>query len=131
MEPATPVSALWWDFALLGAGIGLAGTPGTSIAVSTVAAARAGMASAVNNASRQIGQVFGVAVLGALVYAGLPGSAGTGGHLGPAGQAAFTAGLHHAVWVSGLALLAAAGLAALLFTRRATEVHGLDGPGKP
>jgi DHA2 family methylenomycin A resistance protein-like MFS transporter len=124
---ATPVSAIWWDFALLGAGIGMSGTPGSSIAMSAVAAARAGMASAVNNASRQIGQVFGVAVLGALVYAGVPRGTRIGGRFGQAAQAAFVTRMHHAVWVSGLALLAAAGLAGLLFTRRATEPGATSG----
>jgi DHA2 family methylenomycin A resistance protein-like MFS transporter len=119
LRAATPLGAIWWDFALLGAGAGLSGTPISSIAMSAVDSARAGMASAISNASRQIGQVFGVAVLGALVYAGLPGGTGTGGRLGPARQAVFVTGLHHALWVSGLALLAAAALAGLLFTRPA------------
>jgi DHA2 family methylenomycin A resistance protein-like MFS transporter len=119
LTAATPASAIWWNFALLGAGIGLSGTPGSAIAMSAVPAERAGMASALNNASRQIGQVFGVAVLGALVYAGVPHGAGVGGRFGTADGAAFVTGLHHAVWVSGLALLTAAGLAGLLFTRRA------------
>ena len=119
LQAATPLSAIWWNFALLGAGVGVCGTPSSSIAMSAVTAARAGMASAVNNASRQIGQVFGVAVLGALVYARLPGGSGTGGRLDPGRQAAFVTGLHHALWVSGLALLAAAALTGLLFTQRA------------
>ena len=140
LTAATPASAIWWDFALLGAGIGMSGTPGSSIAMSAVSAARAGMASAVNNASRQIGQVFGVAVLGALVYARVPHGTGAGGRFGQAGRAAFVTGLHHAVWVSGLALLAAAGLAGLLFTRRASGLpvraarpeldQGQDGDGR-
>jgi hypothetical protein len=92
---------------------GLSGTPASSIAMSAVDAARAGTASAISNAARQVGQVFGVAVLGALVYAGLPGGSGTGGHPGPAAKAAFIAGLHHAV----LVLLGAGALAGLLFTR--------------
>ena len=119
LQAATPLSAIWWNFALLGAGVGICGTPSSSIAMSAVTAARAGMASAVNNASRQIGQVFGVAVLGALVYARLPGGSGTGGRLDAGRQAAFVTGLHHALWMSGLALLAAGALTGLLFTRRA------------
>jgi hypothetical protein len=60
--------------------------------------------------------VFGVAVLGLLVYAHLPaGSAGD--RLGPADGALFVRGLHSAMWVSGLALFAAAALVALLFSR--------------
>jgi MFS transporter, DHA2 family, methylenomycin A resistance protein len=85
-------------FAALGAGIGLSGTPISTIAMSAVDASRAGQASAVVNAARQIGQVFGVAVLGALVYAQLPGGSGTGQQLTPAQEAAFLTGLHHALW---------------------------------
>jgi MFS transporter, DHA2 family, methylenomycin A resistance protein len=65
--------------------------------VSAVPAPRAGMASSVHNALRQFGQVLGVAVLGAIVYA----------H-GPSG---FITGLHAAMWVSGTASLGAAVLA--------------------
>jgi hypothetical protein len=67
------------------------------------------MASAVLNASRQLGQVFGVAVLGALVYAARP--AGTAdGPLDAAQRLAFTAGLHHALLAAAAALLGTAAL---------------------
>jgi DHA2 family methylenomycin A resistance protein-like MFS transporter len=111
LTPGTPLSAIWWNFALLGGGIGLCGTPISAIAMSAVDVPRAGMASAVVNSLRQVGQVFGVAVLGALVYARLPGGAG-GARLGPAQALAFTAGLHVALWVCGLVLLGVAGLVA-------------------
>ena len=114
LAPDTGLGAIWWDFALLGAGIGLAGTPMSTIAMSSVEAARAGMASAVLNALRQIGQVFGVAVLGALVYARLP-SGATGAPLGATGQGLFVDGLHAGLLVAGLVLLATAGLSAVLF----------------
>jgi DHA2 family methylenomycin A resistance protein-like MFS transporter len=113
LEPGTPLSAIWWNLALLGGGIGLCGTPISAIAMSAVDVPRAGMASAVVNSLRQVGQVFGVAVLGALVYARLPGGAG-GATLGPAQALAFTAGLHVALWVCGLVLLAVAALVAAL-----------------
>jgi DHA2 family methylenomycin A resistance protein-like MFS transporter len=116
----TPISAIWWNFALLGAGIGMCLTPMTQTALSAVDASRAGMASAVHNALRQVGQVFGVAVLGLLVYAHLPaGSAGD--RLDPTDGALFVQGLHSALWVSGLALFAAAALVALLFSRQTSE----------
>ena len=95
LGPDTGIGAIWWDLALAGAGIGLCGTATTSIAMSAVAVARAGMASAVVNALRQVGQVFGVAVLGALVYA----------------SPRFVTGLHEALLLSGLVLLATAALA--------------------
>jgi DHA2 family methylenomycin A resistance protein-like MFS transporter len=116
LRPDTGIGAIWWNFALLGAGIGLCGTPMSTIAMSAVDAGRAGMASAVVNGLRQVGQVFGVAALGALVYAQLPGGSGTNGRLGPAQRALFVTGLHHALWVCGLALLGAAVPAVGLFS---------------
>ncbi len=57
----------WWVLAVAGTGIGLCGTPISTATMSTVDTSRAGMASAVVNATRQSGQVIGVAVLGWLV----------------------------------------------------------------
>ena len=116
LAPDTGIGAIWWNFAMLGAGIGLCGTPMSTLAMSAVDADRAGMASAVLNALRQVGQVFGVAVLGALVYAKLS-KGGGGQQLDAAHAARFITGLHHALWVSGLALLAAAGTCAALLIR--------------
>jgi len=108
----TGESAIWWDFAILGAGIGMSLTPMTAVAMSTVDASQAGMVSAVHNALRQVGQVFGVAVLGVLVYAKLPEGASVGAPL-PARQGQlFVEGLHTAIWFSGLALLLTAALGA-------------------
>jgi DHA2 family methylenomycin A resistance protein-like MFS transporter len=97
LDAATGFGSMWWDFALAGAGVGLCLTPMTQVAVSAVEPARAGMASAVHNALRQFGQVLGVAVLGAII-----------GARGP------VAGLDAAMWVSGIALLAAALLTGIL-----------------
>jgi len=63
LGPGTGLSAIWWIFALLGAGVGLCGTPMTTLALSAVDASRAGMDSAVLNSLRQIGQVSGVALI--------------------------------------------------------------------
>jgi DHA2 family methylenomycin A resistance protein-like MFS transporter len=92
-------------------------TPMTAVAVAAVAASRTGMVSAVHNTLRQLGQVFGVAVLGALVYARLPGIS-IGPRLDPAQGKLFIDGLHNALWVCGLALFASAALAAVLFSSR-------------
>jgi hypothetical protein len=62
---------------------------------------------------RQLGQVLGVAVLGTLVFAGVGSEAGAR-RLDPAHAQAFVNGIHDAMWVSGLALLAGAVLTALL-----------------
>jgi MFS transporter, DHA2 family, methylenomycin A resistance protein len=99
LERTTGASGEWWNFALIGAGIALALPSTTVTVVGAVRHERAGMASAIHNAMRQLGQVLGVAVLGSLVYA----------RPGPDG---FVSGLHNAIWVAGLVLLAAAVLAA-------------------
>jgi MFS transporter, DHA2 family, methylenomycin A resistance protein len=114
----TPIGAIWWNFVILGAGIGMSLTPMTAVAMSAVSAAQAGMVSALHNALRQVGQVFGVAVLGALVYAKLPPTASAGPSL-PRRQAdLFIDGLHDAIWLAGLALLATAVTGAAVLTRR-------------
>jgi DHA2 family methylenomycin A resistance protein-like MFS transporter len=118
LRPDSGIGAIWWDFALLGGGVGMCLTPTTTIAISAVDASRAGMASAVLNALRQVGQVFGVAALGALVYAQLP-AGDAGRRLDPPDGSLFVEGLHGALWVSGLALLGAAALAAVLFSSEA------------
>jgi DHA2 family methylenomycin A resistance protein-like MFS transporter len=129
LRPGTPMGSVWWNFALLGAGIGLCLTPMTSIAVSAVDAARAGMASAIHNALRQVGQVLGVAVLGAIVYANLPADGGPGRTLSRAQGVAFVAGLHNAVRVAGLAFLAAALLVASVFSKEiVTRIRGSARP---
>jgi MFS transporter, DHA2 family, methylenomycin A resistance protein len=112
---ATGITAIWWNFALLGGGIGLCLTPMTTVAMSAAGASKAGMVSAVHNAMRQVGQVFGVSVLGALVYSRLPASVGR--LVTRTQRELFVSGLHHALWLGGVALFCAALLAAVLFTR--------------
>jgi DHA2 family methylenomycin A resistance protein-like MFS transporter len=118
MGTDTGIGGLWWQFVLIGLGIGLCGTVTTTIAMSAVGAERAGMASAIVNSLRQVGQVFGVAVLGAVVYAALPGSSTTG-RLDPAHGTLFVDGLHIALWVSGIALLVVAAISMVLLPRPA------------
>lgn len=79
----------------------------TTLALSAVDASRAGMASAVVDSFRQIGQVFGVAVLGAVVYARLPGGSAAGLPTA-ADRLLFVAGLHDALLLSGVALIVTA-----------------------
>jgi DHA2 family methylenomycin A resistance protein-like MFS transporter len=111
----TPISAIWWNFALLGGGIGVSLTPMTSVAMSSVGASRAGMVSAIHNALRQVGQVFGVAVLGVVVYAGLSLRDRSAASFGSVEDTAFIHGLHNALVVSGIALIASALFAIVLF----------------
>ena len=110
----SPISAIWWDLGAVGLGGGLSLTPMTATAMAAVRSERAGMASAIHNSMRQVGQALGVAVLGSLVYAGVRGGAAGGGRLRGASATAFVDGLHRAVVVSGVCLLVAAALAVAL-----------------
>ncbi len=65
--PTTPYSALWWNLLMLGVGMGSVMAPMTAAVTSTVPRARAGMASGTTNATREVGGVFGIALLGAIV----------------------------------------------------------------
>ncbi len=114
LRPGSSIGAVWWDLAAVGLGGGLSLTPMTAVAMATVRAERAGMASAIHNSMRQVGQALGVAVLGSLVYAGVVGGQAGGGRLVGASAGAFVDGLHRAVLVSGGCLLLAAGLAVVL-----------------
>jgi DHA2 family methylenomycin A resistance protein-like MFS transporter len=114
LDARSSVGSVWWDLAAVGLGGGLSLTPMTATAMAAVRAERAGMASAIHNSMRQVGQALGVAVLGSLVYAGVSGGAAGGGRLHGASATAFVDGLHRAVAVSGASLLVAAALAMLL-----------------
>jgi Na+/melibiose symporter-like transporter len=128
---------------LLGTGMGLAMTPSTTAIVSALPAAKQGVASAVNDTSREVGGAVGIAVLGSLATAGyqnrieahlqgMPPVVRThardslafviqaAGRFGPAGQdlmhvarESFVAGMHTAMWV-GAALLAAGAIVTYL-----------------
>jgi EmrB/QacA subfamily drug resistance transporter len=65
--PTTPYSSFWWMLMLVGLGNGLVMSPITTSIMSTVPPARAGMASATSNTTRQVGGVFGIALLGAIL----------------------------------------------------------------
>ena len=61
----------WWVLPLIGAGMGLSFSPISITVMNRVPVQRAGMASATTNASREVGGVAGIAVLGALITARL------------------------------------------------------------
>jgi hypothetical protein len=65
---------------LLAVGIGLAMTPATNAIVSSLPAAKQGVASAVNDTARELGAAFGVAVLGSAFNTGY--RSAINGHLG-------------------------------------------------
>jgi EmrB/QacA subfamily drug resistance transporter len=67
VQADTPYPDFWWLLTIMGIGAGLVMSPMTTAVMSTVPSARAGMASATLNTTRQVGGVFGIAVLGAIM----------------------------------------------------------------
>ena len=67
IDAATSYSHIWPPLLLAGVGMSLVMTPMTAAVMGAVPRERAGMASATSNASREIGGVFGIALLGAIV----------------------------------------------------------------
>ena len=160
LEPNSGYASFWYWLLLMGVGSGLIMSPMTTAIMGTVPAPRAGMASATSNTMRQVGSVFGIAVLGNLVtrpitdhtlaalnplrlppalVGGIMAAVKEGrdlasGKLPPgvdgaalmhtvksASAAGFTSGMHAALWVSGIMLIAGAPIA--LLTIRGTAPH--------
>jgi EmrB/QacA subfamily drug resistance transporter len=98
--------ALVPGLAVAGVGMGLFFAPVANLVLSSVDRSQEGIASGVNNAIRELGGVFGVAVLASVF-------AHAGGYGSPS---SFTAGLVPAVWV-GASVVAVGALIALLARR--------------
>jgi MFS family permease len=71
LTATTSVSALTWPLAIAGLGFGIALVTMTQSVLSLVPPEQSGMAASTVNTSRELGGVFGVAVLGAVVNAQL------------------------------------------------------------
>jgi EmrB/QacA subfamily drug resistance transporter len=116
-SPTVPYGSLVPAFVVSGIGMALFFAPVANVVLSSVRREEEGKASGTNNAIRELGGVFGVAVL-ASVFSRY------GGYESPE---AYVDGLVPAVWVGGA--IVAAGAAAALFVprrRRATEVVSVD-----
>ena len=100
---------VWPAFVIIGVGYGMTSTPMAAAVLSAVPTGRTGMASATNNTARQVGGVFGIAILGSL----LPAATGSG----PYGQH-FIAGLHVGLIAIATCALLGAALAATQIPRR-------------
>jgi len=74
LNPNVGIGALAWPLAVIGFGFGLAFTAMTSAVLSAVPPERSGMAASTVNTSRELGGVFGAAVLGAILNAQITGS---------------------------------------------------------
>jgi hypothetical protein len=143
---------------LVGVGLGLGMTPATNAIVESLPLAKQGLASAVNDTSRELGAAFGIAILGSAFTAGyrshlgrlvgVPAQAAVAakqapasalqaaGQLGPNGQAlahsarsAFMSGQRNALLIGAFAL--AVGVAFLLLSGGPAPEDVLDevGPG--
>jgi EmrB/QacA subfamily drug resistance transporter len=102
-SPTVPYLDLVPAFVVSGVGMSLFFAPVANVVLSSVRRSEEGIASGANNAIRELGGVFGIAVLGAVFSA-------RGGY---ASGASFVAGLTPAVW-AGAAGVAVAAVAAIL-----------------
>ena len=107
-SPTSPYSAIVIPFILSGAGMALFFAPVANVVLSAVRPEEEGQASGANNAIRELGGVFGVAVLASVFshYGGYQSGA------------SFVHGMTPAVYV-GAVIVALGGLAALAIKRRA------------
>ena len=102
-----PYSHMIVPFVMAGAGMALVFAPSANAVLASVRTEQAGQASGANNAIREVGGVFGVAVLASVFT-------GAGGYTSPQ---AFVNGLIPALWV-GVAVLAAGALTVLVLPFR-------------
>jgi MFS family permease len=121
-SPTVPYGDLVPAFVISGIGMALFFAPVANVVLSSVRREEEGKASGTNNAIRELGGVFGVAVL-ASVFARY------GGYGTPT---SFVDGLVPAVWV-GAAVVAAGAAAALVIPRRqrAGEVVAVEPDARP
>jgi MFS family permease len=103
-----PYSHMLVPFVMAGAGMALVFAPSANAVLASVRTEQAGQASGANNAIREVGGVFGVAVLASVFT-------GAGGYGSPQ---AFVNGLVPALWV-GVAVLAAGAFVVLVLPFRA------------
>jgi EmrB/QacA subfamily drug resistance transporter len=108
---ATSFTWLFCAYAVFGIGFGLVNVPITNAAVSGMPRAQAGVAASIASTSRQIGQTFGVAVIGAIVSSQLHGNI----HL-------YLAAATHVGWW----ILSGCGLVVVMLGLVATSPHALE-----
>ena len=116
VSPDLGFGSLVGPFIIAGVGMGLFFAPVANVVLSAVRPEEEGQASGANNAMREIGGVFGVAVLAA-IFAEY-------GHYPPPGDA-FIDGLVPALWV-GTAVLAVGALIALLIPKVIRREEGVE-----
>ncbi len=107
-------------FVISGAGMGLFFAPIANVVLSAVPRDEEGKASGANNTIRELGGVFGIAVLGAIFSA-------TGSYASPT---TYTAGLIPGVW-AGAAVVAAGAALALALPAAAARLRRAEAPAGP
>jgi DHA2 family methylenomycin A resistance protein-like MFS transporter len=98
LTPDTPYWVMGVLFAIMGHGMGSTMAPMTAAVMNSVGPQRAGLGSAMTNTSREVGGVFGIALLGTILFTRLeavlaPSIAGLG--LSPAQQETITTAAGH------------------------------------
>ncbi len=117
-SPTVPYLTIVPGLVISGFGMALFFAPVANLVLSSVRHEEQGIASGAHNAIRELGGVFGVAVLASVF-------AHSGGYASPQ---AFTDGVVPAVWV-GAAVVALGAVAALLIPRRAVSAVSTASPG--
>jgi DHA2 family methylenomycin A resistance protein-like MFS transporter len=100
--------AVWPEFVIIGIGYGITSTPMAAAVLGAVPPDRAGMASSTVNSARQIGGVFGIAILGSM----LPAAFGASDYV-----ERFIAGMHDGLLAGAILALLGAALAATQIPR--------------
>ena len=119
LSPSTSPAWLALAMAVLGAGLGLVNPPITNTGVSGMPPAQAGVASAVISATRQFGNVLGVAVMGAMLTSGVRARVAAGDGHGAALSAAT-----HAPWLLAVACGALVAVVGLVTTSARAPAAG-------
>jgi MFS family permease len=110
-SPTVAYPTLVPAFIVAGVGMSLFFAPVANVVLASVRRDQEGIASGANNAIRELGGVFGIAILGAVFSA----------HGGYTSGQTFVSGLSSAVWVGAAAVAVAAGAALLLPRFRAAS----------
>jgi DHA2 family multidrug resistance protein-like MFS transporter len=79
VEPGSPYVVLAVGFAVLGAGMGGTAAPATTEVMSAVPMSKAGVGSAVNDTTRELGGALGIAILGSIANSAYRGAIDLGG----------------------------------------------------
>jgi MFS family permease len=101
ISPTSPLWILFVGLAVLGAGLGAATPPATGAIISGLPSRKAGVGSAVNDTTRELGGAVGIALLGSLVTSRFrSGISGSVAHLPAAARDAASHGVSSALEVA-------------------------------